>query len=80
MIKGNRYNFKGQKEQLIYMGYNHSGNWMCHQFALVNTPDKVWSEIRDDELHLIEETPSTINESNSQKKKRLAREFNQSYS
>jgi hypothetical protein len=54
MIRGNRYNFKGQSERLIYIGKR--GNW--HQFEKVGESG-VWAEILDSDLHLIEETVTT---------------------
>jgi hypothetical protein len=53
---GNKYNWKGQPERLIYLGNNWSGNGYWHQFSKVETPDKVWCEIRNSELDMIEET------------------------
>jgi hypothetical protein len=53
---GGKYNWKYQPEKLIYLGYNWSGNGYWHQFAKVDSPDKVWSECRPSELHMIEET------------------------
>ena len=55
-IRG-RYNFKGQPERLVYRGRNWSGNGYWHQFELVEKPGKVWSEVLDSELWMIEETP-----------------------
>jgi len=54
--KGEKYNFKHQSERLVYLGHNWSGNGFWHQFALVDKPDEVWSEIRNSDLDLIEET------------------------
>ena len=56
MKLGGRYNFKGQPERLVYIGNNFSGNGYWHQFAKVESPGKVWCEVKDSELHLIEET------------------------
>jgi hypothetical protein len=46
------YNWKSQSERLIYMG--KVGAW--HQFCLVDKPEKVWCEVLDSDLHMIEET------------------------
>lgn len=54
-VKGKRYNWKNQKERLIYMGHNWSGNGYWHQFSKVGTSD-VWCEVRTEDLHMIEET------------------------
>jgi hypothetical protein len=35
---GGRYNWKGQPERLIYVGYNRSGNGYWHQFAKIEKP------------------------------------------
>ncbi len=53
---GGRYNWKNQPERLIYLGKNKSGNGYWHQFALVNSPNKVWSEVLDAELSSFEES------------------------
>ena len=55
---GKKYNFKNQPERLVYLGKNWSGNGYWHQFALVESPDKVWNESLDSDLKLIEETKS----------------------
>ena len=55
---GERYNWKGQPERLIYIGsFRYPGDrrtW--HQFALVEKPDSVWCEVLDSELSGFEET------------------------
>lgn len=63
MIVGEKYNWKHQPERLIYLGKNWSGNGYWHQFAKVESPTVVWSEILDSELHMIEKTnePSKTN-------------------
>ncbi len=53
---GDKYNFKGQPERLIYLGENWSGNGYWHQFAKVTRPDHVWAEMLDSDLANIEET------------------------
>jgi hypothetical protein len=54
---GGRYNWKGQQERLIYMGYNFSGNGRWHQFAKVEDPKKVWCEVQPEDLSSFESTP-----------------------
>ena len=56
MIIGNRYNWKHQKDRLVYLGNNFSGNGYWHQFAKVEAPDVVWCEVLTSDLHMIEET------------------------
>lgn len=53
--KGGRYNWKGQPERLVYLGVLGTfGKW--HQFAKVESPNKVWCEVLSSDLHLLEET------------------------
>ena len=59
MKLGGKYNWKGQKERLIYLGENFSGNGYWHQFAKVETPKEVWCEALKSEMSMIEETMST---------------------
>jgi len=56
MKLGGKYNWKNQPERLIYLGNNWSGNGYWHQFAKVEEPSKIWCEIKNTELHMIEET------------------------
>ena len=56
MIIGGKYKWIGQRERLIYLGNNFSGNGYWHQFAKVDSPDDVWCEIQPDQLSSIEET------------------------
>ena len=56
MAPGLRCNWKGQPERLIYLGHNWSGNGYWHQFAKIEDPTRVWCEILDSELHMLEET------------------------
>lgn len=53
---GGKYNFTQQPERLVHIGvvYDYSGKW--YQFALVSEPDKVWAELSNQDLHMIEET------------------------
>lgn len=64
MIIGNRYNWKYQKERLVYLGHNFSGNGYWHQFAKVEAPDVVWCEVLTSDLHMIEETQSGEGQTN----------------
>ena len=52
MKRGDKYNFKDQSERLVYM--EKRDNW--HQFGLVQTPNTVWLEVLDSDLHLLEKT------------------------
>jgi hypothetical protein len=55
--KGGRYNWKNQKERLIYLG-KYRG-W--HQFSKVEHPREVWCEVLDDQVeeHFEETTIAT---------------------
>jgi len=53
---GGNYNFKRQAEKLVYLGYYFSGNGRWHQFAKVDDPEKIWAEISESDIHLIEKT------------------------
>lgn len=53
---GDRYNWRGQRERLIYLGRNWSGNGYWNQFAEVSAPDVVWCEVLDADLHMLEAT------------------------
>ncbi len=59
LVPGGRYNFRLQPERLVYLGvHRYPGDrrdW--YQFALVNNPDSVWSELLDSDLHMIVPTP-----------------------
>lgn len=50
---GDRCNWIGQSQRLVYMGKKGSRN----QFALVRTPYDVWCEVLDSDLHKLEKTP-----------------------
>ena len=56
---GQKYNWKNQKERLVYLGNNFSGNGFWHQFAKVESPDIVWCAVLDSDLLMIEETKAT---------------------
>jgi len=55
MKRGGRYNWKGQPERLIYLG--RELGW--HQFHWSDDPKRrrVWCEVLDADLHMLEETP-----------------------
>ena len=58
MKVGGKYNWKGQPERLVYLGKKlYPGDrrtW--HQFAKIDALGKVWSEVLEQDLHMIEET------------------------
>jgi hypothetical protein len=56
MVVGEKYNFKGQSERLVYLGENWSGNGYWHQFEKVNEPNIIWSEMQNSDLCMIERT------------------------
>ena len=56
LVKGKKYNYKHQRERLVYLGYNWSGNGYWHQFAKVDDPGVIWNECLDSDLHMIEAT------------------------
>jgi hypothetical protein len=52
---GDRCNWKGQPDRLIYRGYNYSGNGYWHQFTLVDKEEEaIWCEVPDSDIHRIE--------------------------
>jgi hypothetical protein len=53
--KGGFYNWRGQRERLVYLGLCEPRNGRWHQFALVESPDVVWCEVLDRDLSSIEE-------------------------
>lgn len=56
-IIGGRYNWIGQPERLIYIGAEYyPGNGIWHQFAKAETPNKVWCEVRKEDLSRFEKT------------------------
>jgi len=55
MVIGNRYNWKNQPERLIYLGREFS-NGCWYQFALVDKPNEVWCEVREEDLESFEKT------------------------
>ena len=56
IVIGGKYNWSNQTERLVYLGNNYSGNGFWHQFALIDEPTVVWSELTNSELKYIEET------------------------
>ena len=44
MVIDGKYNWIGQEERLVYLGYNFSGDAYWHQFAKVDSPTEVWCE------------------------------------
>lgn len=54
LVVGERYNWKHQSERLVYKG--KAGCW--HQFAKVESPWKVWCEVLDSDLRMLERTNS----------------------
>lgn len=56
---GEKYNWKGQTERLIYIGRNWSGSGYWHQFEKLDEPGVVWCEVLDSDLHLLEETTNS---------------------
>jgi hypothetical protein len=55
LVIGGKYNWRYQKERLVYLGKEHSNGWW-HQFALVDSPSVVWCEVRESDLASFEET------------------------
>lgn len=53
MKRGGLYNWKGQPDRLIYL--RKFNGW--HQFQKIGDPREVWCEVRDEDLHRLEETP-----------------------
>ncbi len=53
---GFRYNWKNQQDRLVYLGRNGGGNGQWHQFELVDQPGRVWCELLDSDLRMLEET------------------------
>lgn len=59
--EGERYNWRGQNERLIYLGRKfYPGNGFWFQFAKVEEPEKVWSEVRAGDLASFERTVEVI--------------------
>lgn len=64
LATGEKYNFKDQKERLVYVGFNWSGNGYWHQFEKVSEPNVVWCELSSADLDMIEKTTNSKGESN----------------
>ena len=58
------YNWKGQPDRLVYLGRNWSGNGWWHQFRKIGDPRRVWCEVTDADLHMLEETADDDEETN----------------
>ena len=56
IVIGGRYNWEHQKERLVYLGENLSGNGYWHQFANIKLGSEVWCEVLDSELKMIVES------------------------
>ena len=55
MKVGGRYNWKhAPRDKLIYLG--KQGAW--HQFRKIGDPRDVWCEVLDEELRMLETTPT----------------------
>lgn len=55
MIIGGKYNWKNQPERLVYLGRPKvGGSCGWHQFAKIESPEVVWCEVLDSDLHMIE--------------------------
>lgn len=52
MKAGEKYNWIGQPDRLVYLG--KKGSW--HQFKKIGDPRDVWCEVLDADLHMLEET------------------------
>lgn len=52
MVIGDKYNWGGQDGKLVYIGKSGS----LYRFALTSKPDRVWCEVTESDLHLIERT------------------------
>lgn len=58
LVKGGRYNWKGQKERLVYIGtagYT-ADHRIWYQFAKENNPNVCWSEVPASDLSNFEES------------------------
>lgn len=57
---GKFYHWRNQKERLIFLGCNFSGNGPWYQFALIESPDEIWCECLTQDLAGIEPTSSNL--------------------
>lgn len=55
---GGRYNWKGQRERLVYVGRKLYPDGYWHQFEKVEKRGVVWCEVRENDLDRFEETPT----------------------
>lgn len=57
---GGRYNWRHQAERLVYVGAKHypGDRRTWHQFAKVESPSVVWSEVLNEDLAMFEATPT----------------------
>lgn len=53
--KGSRYKFTGSVAVIIFLGHKYDSSGYWYQFALEETPDEVWSELKASDLFLLEE-------------------------
>ena len=56
MVIGNKYNWKNQPERLVFIGSYGQRDATWYQFAKVENPAKVWCELIERDLHMLEET------------------------
>ena len=55
-VKGNGYHWKcDPATKLVYVGHSLAGGYW-HQFAKVESPEIVWCEVLDRDLHMLEAT------------------------
>lgn len=78
MVKGGRYNWRYQPERLVYLGLCEPRNGRWHQFEKVDAPGKVWCEVTDADLSMLEatkqaEAPTARNAERVLKRYRLGR-------
>ncbi len=58
MKVGGAYNWINQPERLTYIG--KKGCW--HLFSKIDHPDKIWCEVLDEDLHMLEESQNPFNQ------------------
>lgn len=58
LVKGGRYNWRGQNERLVYMGRHiyRDDHRPWYQFALVESPSEIWCEVLETDFQHFEET------------------------
>jgi hypothetical protein len=57
LVRGGKYNWKGQPDRLEYIG--KAGAW--YQFVKTSNPGKIWCEVLEEDLRLLEETYERTN-------------------